>query len=1279
MVRRKSLKFLSVALAVVVVGSALYYGTSKYISADIESDGEWAYIKNPTFDERRTIIFDAYISNRVSDENILDVTHNVYLLDKDLQSGMVSKIPVGTYERYSFWQSYWKDAAGRELDVSYGTGNIALAAEGEYKTGLSEASKIRIADFISKTKMSENRHDYQLGFLSLLSRTGQSSGGIKEDIPSEDEKLGEYLISQSKYGVQIQANLQKTNSDLYYSMDDTQKTAYNAVRREFSSKLSSISDTDKLLSDDYLEIALFSYYQTHNNLSVSGISNDFAKGIVGPAVSEGINAHLMIVRNGGYKDDEVAAQPVTAAASYTGTKEFVDGMKSVWEYKGSTEVQKGTTLSDTVAAENQEDKMLNSWLDDSVSVYSSWLLEPEVDGVSLYEAYTSSLDDDVEDDVARRADEIKRAEAAAATAATVELQAQMDAEARAHAEHYAASETGDKGADAVVEDTSETETGWHGVGTVFYDSKTATLKYKSEVFNDGQSAGYITFDPENTKTEAQLHYAYKGAELNLYAEPKTGNVYLTYAKDDGIADGKANGNPLLAIGGSHTIYEPGDGNGDGTTAEGETIAKETKLNGIMSVTVGSNGKFGGSFRYMGRVFNYNAETQLFEVPITIRGGKFNFGVDDPGTADEGGIFERTVLYMDSKGGVRGNVSNIIKSADKSFTGSLGFSSSGVVDFTFEASDIETTRDMSGNTTTKNNGSFGSLTIDSTGNLAGAVNIGKLAGFSDVFVGFGKEGITGVKAPVKIGTTNLGINYGKNGLSISSFVPIAGIPIPISFGQDAYGGWSLSLPFVGTVLKLGHNVDESPDPPAPKMNEDGSLNMSYIQMGRYETSRMFNTYRFYQVQPIKIEDSEMILRSQLIFDQFNEILGRNPTTTEFLSFYLYSGYMPMGTECRNMDTGGYNARMEQFKNAVRGLLINGPWHLPDGASAMAWHPGEYSCRKGAKDAGKDPDKECKKPAEALMQSNFVADAINNKNVDNGTDTDYESVKNFLDIIEQLAKEDPEIERIIQEFINNHKDNPTSEPIGDGTTVRFVNGFSTFVVPDYDEAILKNVADLASATATATTNSTTDEATLKNVADYLASATPTATANSTTDEAATEKAEKNILSSTKSAISNPRLGYVDTTPFINAGLEIFQYNALSENKWISTARGDNIPYMKAGIGYYIYNPGVTIGVEIKKIDVAETAMIKASLQKGWNLVANSTEKSLNLGEIIHSVVAGEDKTMVAMAKADEIHNRMYLIQDGTATEATKAFKLLNPLATDITAQIVGSLKPYWVFVK
>ncbi len=1249
MVKRKSLRFLSIALAVVVVGSALYYGTSKYISADIESDGEWAYIKNPTFDERRTIIFDAYISNRVSDENVFDVTHNAYLLDKDLQSGKVSKIPVDTYERYSFWQSYWKDAAGRELDVSYGTGNIALAAEGEYKTGLSEASKTRIADFISKTKMSENRHDYQLGFLSLLSRTGQSSEGIKEaDIPSNDEKLGEYLISQSKYGVQIQANLQKTNSDLYYSMDDAQKTAYNAVRREFSSKLSSISDTDKLLSDDYLEIALFSYYQTHNNLSVSGISNDFAKGIVGPAVSEGINAHLMIVQSGGYKDDEAAAQPVAVAASYTGTQEFVDGMKSVWGSEGSTEVQKSTTASDPVAVENQENKMLNSWLDESVNVYSSWLLEPEVDSVALYEAYISSSDDDMEDDVARRADEIKRAEAAAAT--TVEQMAALNGQA-----DDGSTGTNYKGKDLVLQPalspipgfdetdarggdqddaSDEVSAGWHGVGTIFYNPKTTTLQYKSEVFNDkGSSAGYITFDPTNASTQAQLHYVYKGAELNLYAEPTTGDVYLTYSKFDGLDDGRANGDPLMVIGGAHKTYD----------SDGE--AKETKLNGIMSVTVGSNGRFGGSFRYMGRVFNYNPETEAFEVPITISGGKFNFGVDDPGTQDDRNIFERTVIYMDSKGGVRGNVNNIIKSADKSFTGSLGFSTSGVVDFTFEASDIETTTDMAGKTTTKNNGSFGSLTIDSTGNLAGAVNIGKIAGFSDVFVGFGKEGISSISAPISLGGTKVGINYGKNGFSFTGMIAVGSFFVPASISQNQYGGWSVSLPIIGSILKLGDYGEASPTPPSLKTNDDGSVDASYIQMARYETSSWAKLYRFYHTELIQIDEDEMHDRAQIIFDQYKKYLGRNPSTEEFMNFYFYSGHMKIGTECRNMDEGGKKARMEQLAGAVEGMIIQNSWHLPEGTEYLDNNKKEYDCIQAGTDSAK-----CEgRPTNLMTENPFVKQEEQ--------ETDYESIKDFLDMIEKLAKDDPEIERIIQEFINNHEENPTTGLIGDGETVRFTNGFNTFVVPEYDQVILKNVADLASPTATASATVTTSI---------------TATASTTLSPGA--------LGTTQTfSGSSARLGYIDTAPFTNKGLEIFQYSASSTNKWLSTANGDSIPYMKAGVGYYIYNPGATTGIEIKKADVAETAMLKPSLQKGWNLVANSTEKSPNLNEITHSIVAGEDKTLVAMAKADEIHDRMYLIQDGTATEATKAFKLLNPLATDITAQIVGSLKPYWVYVK
>jgi hypothetical protein len=354
-------------------------------------------------------------------------------------------------------------------------------------------------------------------------------------------------------------------------------------------------------------------------------------------------------------------------------------------------------------------------------------------------------------------------------------------------------------------------------------------------------------------------------------------------------------------------------------------------------------------------------------------------------------------------------------------------------------------------------------------------------------------------------------------------------------------------------------------------------------------------------------------------------------------------MKIGTECRNMDEGGHQARVTQLKAALDGLITQNAWHLPEGAEFLDKNKPEYECIK----AGTKPT-ECEDRPENIMGSNPLSEEAEDGAT---TDTDYDSIKKFLDYIEELAKTDPEIERIIQEFINNHEENPTNAPIGDGATIRFTNGFSTFVVPEYDQVILKKIADSATATVTPTASATT-------------SASVTATASST---------------ATITAITSAKLGYVDTAPFTNKGLEIFQYNAASANKWLSTANGDSIPYMKAGTGYYIYNPGTTAGVEIQKADIVETASLKPSLQKGWNLVANSTEGDLDLSEITHSIVAGEDKTLVAMAKADEIHNRMYLIQDGTATEATKAFKLLNPLATDITEQIVGSLKPYWVYVK
>ena len=1237
MVKRKSLKFLSVALAVVVVGSALYYGTGKYISADVDTDGEWAYFKNLTSNEIRTIIFDAYVSNIDKGENQFVVAKKALVTYDDLVDGKISKVPVDNLKRYEYWQSYWNSVSDREPKYIVGRvdNSIAYAADSVVSTGSAKTDlKDKVVAYVSSKddgSLGSKKLQTALSYIIPAINAGDITKVDSGDMPLLFEDYldeGELIESASVSGIRDFIG-GTTMSDLTRN----EAALFNKARNAANTFILNMPIT----KTRYSRRQLLSAYEA---ILVEGGKENFSNpprleeayfmSTVVPKAAELAESAYAVTRS----SDSAAAKAVKAAGSIVAaidSGEPLDGTTSVEDLPSYTGIPEQSGLKTTRRI---------------------------IRGNSTARANTTGQQGD------ESVKKVRVLAAEAAMAGTVNQQALAQeaivngAERQRQMEEHRESADKSKDLNPVsvttnspegfneedardsLQDQGSEKTGWTGVGTIFYNPKTTTLQYKSEVFNNGQSAGYIIFDPENTTTQAQLHYVYKGAELNLYSEPTTGDVYLTYSKYDGLDDGRANGDPLMVIGGDYKTYKSGDADGNGVIEQGEQIVDDVKLNGIMSVTVGSNGKFGGSFRYMGRVFNYNPETEAFEVPITIRDGKFNFGVDDPGISDDGGIFERTVIYMDSKGGVRGNVNNIIKSADKSFTGSLGFSSSGVVDFTFEASDI-TQEVVNGETVTKNNGSFGSLTIDSTGNLAGAVNIGKLAGFSDVFVGFGQEGITGVRAPVTIGGTKVGINYTKNGFSFTGMIGVAGIPLPVSLGQNQYGGWSLNVPFLGSILKLGDFGEASPTPPTLITNSDGSVDASYIQMARYETSSWFKLYRFYHTELIKIDENEMYARAQLILDKYKEYLGRYPSVEEFMNFYFYSGHMKIGTECRNMDEEGYRNRFSQLELALSDLIKQGTWHLPEGLDYLNNNKKEYDCIQ----SGTEPTKCEGRPQNLMTENPFVKQEEQ--------ETDYKSIKDFLDYIEQLAKTDPEIERIIQEFINNHEENPTTGLIGDGEIVRFTNGFNTFVVPEYDQVVLKEISDLASATATVT---------------------PTMTASGSVT--ATETASS---MPTSTAVKSARLAYIDTAPFINKGLEIFQYNGASANKWLSTANGDSIPYMKAGIGYYIYNPGTTVGVEIQKADIAETASLKPSLQKGWNLVANSGEKSLNLDEIKHSIVAGNDKTLVEMAKADEIYNRMYLIQDGTAIEATKAFRLLNPLATDTTQQIVGVLKPYWVYVK
>lgn len=1213
MVKRKSLRFLSIALAVVVVGSALYYGTSKYISADINTDGEWAYFKNLTTDEMRTIVFDAYISNINKGENQFVVTKKALVTYDDLVDGKISKVPVDSLKRYEYWQSYWDGISSRnpKYIVAQSNSAVAHAAEAAGSTDAAKtALKNRVIAYVNNhddgtlgAKIRETALAYVIPAINVGDVTKVADEDM-EALLADYYRRGDLVENSCIAGIR-EAIGGTTMTNL---TEAGTAAAYNVAQNKAEQFIAGLT----IAKTRYSRRQILSAYEailieSKDYDNPPRLDEAYFMSTVVPRAAKMAESMYSIVKDSEDESPSVPEAAQVAAPAADASRFALDGTTSQEDlpsyYNTPERLAVAQYEQDIVSANGNGDGTQNTNADQATILLNN-------DGVAYDEASAASI------------------RSGAAVKASVTQKTAMDMEHKGDplASIYPVEEIsgGQVGGDVAEDDSnalsalSKINTGWTGVGTVGINKKTGNFEYKSAIKYNGADMGYMSFDPANARVDAELHYTLAGKEVTLYAEPTTGEMYLEL--------GNANGDPLYAIGGSISTTEL-------TLVDGQVISKPVtkKVNGLMKVSVARDGSIGGSFKLMGRVFNYNPTSKAFEIPINLDKGGL------AGVGDAGGS---KVLYLDSKGGVRGNITLLNKNGQ---TAGLYMTSAGTVALTYDISRVGGSQ-------------LGALSVDNNGVVNGTVNIGKVFGENnlDVFVGFGSDGISSVNVPIgNIGGNALGLTVTKDGtVSLGSFVMVAGLPVPVNLTTNNTGGTVLNF-FLFKFTFGGANVDEVLDPPSPVFTDEGAVNLDFVQMGKYEKTYGWlppKTNRYYQRVFIELPEEEKYERAKIIFDKYNEHLGRNPSQEEFMHAYIYNSHMKIGTECRNMDEGGHQARVDQLKAALDGLITQNSWHLPDGAGFLDGNKREYDCIK----AGTAPEK-CEDRPKSLMPTSaleaFKVDAYD-KLSEMSKEDQYKTIKEFLDAIEILAKDDPEIERIIQEFINNHEENPTSEPIGDGTTVRFVSGFNTFVVPEYDEAILAKITSSPTATASAT-----------------ATTSVTATASTTVSPGA--------LGTTTT--TSAKLGYVDTAPFTNKGLEIFQYSASSTNKWLSTANGDSIPYMKAGTGYYIYNPGTTVGVEIKKADVVETAVLKPSLQKGWNLVANSTEKSLNLGEITHSIVAGENKTIVAMAKADEIHNRMYLIQDGTATEATKAFKLLNPLATDITAQIVGSLKPYWVFVK
>ncbi len=1314
MKKKNSIRLLSVVLAVAVIASGSYLAFKRIVGADTES-AKMATFKNPTTEEMRTILFDAYISNRDKNEYYPNVVNTLTVIAEDLNSGTLTKIPVDITEKYSFWRNYWEKSSKKtaksisEADRK----NVALAAdEATNKQKLKEKAINSVYGIKNNTSL---KAEHTIALNSILQKidagtitsesqiiTDSSDSAYTEFWQSEYAR-GRTLLNAMSLGIK-KTNGQTVNTETGEGLTDSK--AFYQYMEKFNKYLVGMALTDKQFSDKALALAAAQLYVTKGGNVPSTITSDYVQ-------STATNQTKKMLTDAATKIDSgidtifnslgpilwailtpVSTSTTTSTSEESGTTTTTaataDTLGNTAEDEAYLSAQGNLPEVEAIAdydgsydKENALDPELQSSRANAASVYQKDLLSQETQAKKQEEAAeatesttTKSTADTTSvtpqtsfkslkiakaeiDEIVRtgsiellkkynlnKLSEADRVEAQKyildalkkmqQTQGTTSSSANMSFTSQKQLYAYI-DELASIGGDAAITNLlgfwGGSEASLKTNSALNYDE---ALKYFMDKVSAVQTAAETAASSNQEETGRSNLRGWSGVGT-VGINPKTGNFeYTSRIVKDNKEVGYISFDPTNQTYGAclpytyknqkFTLYAD-PRNGDvyleyQKTSNGSAIPiiGNNKI-GLMNVTVSKNGNIGGQFKYQNRVFGYNSTTQAFEVPISFsKSGKLGFAK----VADAN---DRGTIYIDTKGNVRGSVGVFGSDKDKS-QGVLFFDRDGNLSFTYNYR----TADALGKDTTT-----ASISIDKDGNISGTVNVGKVLGFSaDVFVGVGKGGITGVNVPIGSWMGNaIGIGIGKDGsVSLGGFLPVSGIPIPIALGQDEHGNFGISLPFVGTILTFG-SEDRPLMPPAPKLDEDSNISLDYIYVGRHSIKKAGKTVVVYQPTPVKIEKEEKIARAKLIFDAYQSYLKRNPSVEEFTNWYIYGGHMPEGTDKYPwQDTLKAENSKVRLGWLQRNLTGKGNGSVPDGGKSLieygfcSWCSNSQWKTAVAKlkfAYGNQKEYKCIKSGKAaedcptrptdIMQYNPLTEEYLDGDTGGTDSNEYKYIKEFLDLIEKMSQEDPGVDEIVDAFIKNH--------VG-----------------------------------------------------YTGSITPTASAT------ASESADGTSVTFPKgfsTYVVPSTLSGVNPVEFTNKGLDLFQYDSTSANKWISTALGDEIEVLRKGVGYYIYNPGTAVTVSIKQSTVVDTSQAKPTLKKGWNLVGNSLGKDMNLGEITHEIVAGESKTLSAMGKENHIYSKIYLIKNGSATTASEAFSVLNPLASDISSQVVSYRKAYWVYVK
>ncbi len=441
--------------------------------------------------------------------------------------------------------------------------------------------------------------------------------------------------------------------------------------------------------------------------------------------------------------------------------------------------------------------------------------------------------------------------------------------------------------------------------------KTGKAEYRSTIkrrTSDGRVFidGYISFDPETRTLDAQISKIWGNRQVKLVSDPRTGDVYVELAS---------------------------------TTKD--SLLKLGSVASLASITVAQDGAIGGSFKLFNRLFNYNANSKAFEIPMKIgRNG---------------------TLFADTNGNVRGTVS--LTKTNAANTAMLYFDRTGNIGLNV---DIKGALDK----TTGSRTSLASITLNKNGTIAGTIDVGKLAktGLS-VMVGFDKKGITGVNIPLtRIAGQAFGLGISRNGsLSFGGFIPIMGLPVPITAAQDAHGNVRIMWP--GGSIKVWGNENRPLDPPQPTINpETKGLDASVIYFRHSFKKGPTKTVRVYQSPGDKIDQAEQIARGDLIFKVYNELLKRNPGITEFMNWYFYTDHELVKFPDHQQSS---NFRLSETERLLRQSITSGPGKQVQDQFRFP-NTAEYRWIQ----SGKDPLASPNRPADLLDSNPFKPSIIDN---------------------------------------------------------------------------------------------------------------------------------------------------------------------------------------------------------------------------------------------------------------------------------------------------------------